>query len=152
MDLLNELLSILGALGKARIDYAVCGGIALGLHGHPRLTKDIDLLVRKSSIPKIKKALAPLGYILESAPMTFGAKTSRETRVQRISKMIGDELLMVDLIQVEPGLGEVWKNREKFELRGQPVKAVSREGLAAMKRRAGRTQDAADLEKLGGKE
>jgi hypothetical protein len=44
MDLYDELRSLVAALDRQHVDYAICGGIALALHGYPRFTKDIDLL------------------------------------------------------------------------------------------------------------
>ena len=34
------------ALERAKVPYALCGGLAVALHGFPRATKDIDLLSR----------------------------------------------------------------------------------------------------------
>lgn len=150
MDLYEELISVLGVLEDSRLDYALCGGLALGIHGYPRLTIDIDLLVKRKDVPKIKSAIAKVGFTLEAAPMTFGAGTERETRVHRVSKVSGDKLLMLDLIEVEPHFGNVWKDRRRMSLEGLKTRAVSREGLIEMKRRAGRAQDIADLEKLEG--
>jgi hypothetical protein len=43
MNIKTELLSILEALDAADTSYALCGGLALAVHGHPRFTKDIEL-------------------------------------------------------------------------------------------------------------
>jgi hypothetical protein len=42
-DLYEEFKAIVSALEEHRIDYAVCGGLALAVHGLPRATVDIDL-------------------------------------------------------------------------------------------------------------
>ena len=44
-DLLTELRSITDALDLARVDYALCGGVALAIYGIPRATVDIDMLI-----------------------------------------------------------------------------------------------------------
>lgn len=36
MNLKDELDSLIDALRSAGIDYAVCGGMAMAIHGHPR--------------------------------------------------------------------------------------------------------------------
>ena len=36
MNLKDELFLIAEALRKARVDYAICGGIAVVIHGYPR--------------------------------------------------------------------------------------------------------------------
>lgn len=54
MDLKRELLAVIRALNDADVPYALCGGMAVVLHGHPRLTRDIDLLVRKQDLSDIE--------------------------------------------------------------------------------------------------
>jgi hypothetical protein len=45
LDLLEEFRSILCALEAAEIEFAVCGGLAVAIHAHPRATLDVDLLL-----------------------------------------------------------------------------------------------------------
>lgn len=45
MNLRDEFLGVLDALTGAGLDHAVCGGFAVAIHGYPRLTQDIDLLI-----------------------------------------------------------------------------------------------------------
>lgn len=142
---------MLSKLRDEKIEYGLCGGLALGLYGYPRLTKDIDLLVRGNDIEKAKEAVLPLGFDLAALPMTFGAGTPGEGRVHRITKNLGENPILLDLIEVEPSLEDVWSGRQGYSVEGNEIWAVSPEGLAEMKRRAGRTQDLADLELLEGK-
>ena len=51
--LLDEFKSITAALNDAGIDYAVCGGWAMAIHGLPRATMDIDLLVLADDLDRI---------------------------------------------------------------------------------------------------
>ena len=44
-DLYEEFKSIISALEQRGIDYAVCGGLAMAVHGLARATVDIDLLI-----------------------------------------------------------------------------------------------------------
>ncbi len=148
MDIGAELMSLVQALDKAKVPYALCGGLALGVHGFPRATEDIDLLIRKRDVDKGKKAIRHLGYILEAGPMTFGAGTERETRLHRVSKAFGEDWLMLDFIQVEPGHGEAWKTRRRYATERGRITAVSPEGLILMKKKAGRPQDIADIVRL----
>ena len=60
MKLKDELLKIVVRLDKAGIDYALCGGLAVAVHGHPRMTKDIDILIRPESLEAAKAALADI--------------------------------------------------------------------------------------------
>ncbi len=45
LDLFDEFVALVDALEKARLPYAVCGGLAMAIHGLPRATIDVDLLV-----------------------------------------------------------------------------------------------------------
>ena len=49
-DLLSELRCITDALDVARVDYALCGGVALAIYGIPRATIDIDMLVTPDGV------------------------------------------------------------------------------------------------------
>ncbi|MBX3228797.1 MAG: hypothetical protein KIT84_39710 [Labilithrix sp.] len=50
MDLFAELRALTAALDAAGVDYALCGAVALAIHGVPRATKDIDVLVREEDL------------------------------------------------------------------------------------------------------
>lgn len=149
MDFYEELSGLIAALAEAGVDYAVCGGVALAIHGHPRFTKDIDLVVREDDLERIRRVAASVGFSLPALPMTFDAGSSKERRVHRLSKVDGEELLTLDLLVLRGSDFEgVWQDREEFAWRGRPVRAVSRRGLITMKRAAGRPQDLVDIELL----
>lgn len=137
------------ALASGGIDYAVCGGIAVTLHGAVRSTRDIDLLVREEDLSRALAAIAPLGFDYLALPMVFDAGTAEERRVQRVTKLGADEPLTLDLVLVTPVFADVFSGRQRYTWGATPLWSVSRAGLARMKRLAGRHQDLADLEKLG---
>ena len=45
MNLVTELHAVCAALVRAQIRYAICGGVAVTIHGATRSTKDIDILI-----------------------------------------------------------------------------------------------------------
>ena len=63
--------------------------------------------------------------------------------------MIGTELLTLDLIGVTRVFEDVWSSRTTMAWRDVQIPLVSLQGLAKMKRLAGRKQDLADIETLG---
>ena len=148
MDLREELLALVDCLEAADLRYAVCGGIALAIHGHPRFTKDIDVLVLAADIDAVVRAVATLGFDLDSGVLPFDAGGPNAREVRRISKAEGTELLTLDLLIVSPILEPAWESRGLFEWEGRQVPVVSRAGLAAMKRLAGRDQDLLDARML----
>ena len=137
------------ALEAHLVGYAVCGGLAVAIHGFPRFTKDIDLLVLSDDIQRIKAILDGIGFSHEAAPMIFRAGTYREALIHRVSKIDGADLLTVDLIEARGWLVEVFHSRRAFEWRSHRLQVVSREGLTAMKTATGREQDEVDLSRLG---
>lgn len=149
-DLIEETRRLIRVLGERRIEYALCGGLAVALHGAPRATKDIDLLVRPEDEERALTAAESLGYTERASPMTFGAGTSQERRVRRISKIDGGNVLTIDFLVVTPALADVFAGRTAYDWEGTPLTVVSREGLIRMKRLAGRLQDLADVERLEG--
>ena len=86
MSLLAELEAVLDALERGVIRYAVCGGVAVNVHGVVRATRDLDLLVEGVDIPTILELVKPLGFDHAAHPMTFGARTPSERRIKMIPR------------------------------------------------------------------
>ena len=150
MDIVEELSGALEALRGAGVPHALCGGFALAVHGSPRATKDIDFLVPEADVARAERALGPAGFTLRAGPIAFGAGTPLERRLQRLTKVAGGEQLTIDLMLVTRVYEPVWAGRMEVLWEGRVVPVVSREGLIAMKRLAGRPQDLADLAALEG--
>lgn len=150
MNLVDELHAVAEALTTARIPYAVCGGVAVTVHGAVRSTKDIDILVSRADLPRALEAVRPLGYAFAALPMTFDAGTERERHVQRVSKILGEQHLLLDLLLAEAAFEGSLDDRIEVSLPEGPLAVVSRTTLLRMKRLAGRSQDLADIERLEG--
>jgi hypothetical protein len=144
----DELFAVLDALGQAGLRYALCGGFAVIVHGYPRLTTDIDLLVQEDELEAVRSVLARLGYTVDSGWVTFRQGTALEARLRRVAKVEGAELLTLDLFVVGPFLAEVWAGREWDAIGERRVCVVSRAGLLKMKRAADRHKDRDDIEQL----
>jgi len=150
MDLVAELANVSRALEGANVPYAVCGGIAVTIHGHVRATKDIDLLIRPEDRQRALAIVAILGFDKPALPMTFGAGTPMERHLQRVTKLDAGESLTIDFLIVGPLYEPAWSGREIYAWEGATLTVVSLEGLLEMKRIAGRAQDLADIERLTG--
>jgi hypothetical protein len=139
LDLIAELEAVLDALAGANVDHALCGGLAVAIHGHPRATMDIDVLVPGDRVEAAMRAAGTVGFDLPARKM-----------VQRVSKVDPHTgaLLSLDLLVVGPTLADVWSGRTSVRWRDRDVAIVSRDGLIAMKRMAGRPQDLADISTL----
>jgi len=149
VDLYDEFINVTEALGRAGVDFAVCGGIAVGIHGFVRFTEDIDLMVLEDDLEPALEAVRAAGYTIDSGRIPLEADTPEEHEVHRVLKTEGEEFLQLDLVLVNEALQGIWDDRGTFEWQGRTVPCVSREGLMEMKRRAGRSKDRIDLEELG---
>jgi len=80
---LHRLVERLTAEG---IEYALLGGLALGEHGYPRLTQDIDLLLSPAGLARFREQLVGRGYrpAFEGAQKTF-RDTETGVRVEIIA-------------------------------------------------------------------
>ena len=149
MDLFDEFQKVIVVLQREGIEFAVCGGIALALHGHPRFTSDVDLLVQPQDVERIVALLqADLSFKFDAGQMPFG-QGSQQHMIRRITKIVGQDPLILVLLIVAPVLEDVWDSRETFAWRELRLPVVSAIGLAKMKRLAGRPQDLVDLASLG---
>jgi len=144
MNLLEEFRSVVTALNESAIPYAVCGGMAMAVYGHARATQDIDILIASSSIEDSLVVLARLGY-QEVSRLSVG---QGQVRMIRAMKTSGTEHLTVDILEAPDAGEEAWTNRQLIETEFGSVWFASKAGLIDMKRRSGRLQDLADIERL----
>jgi hypothetical protein len=145
LDLFEEVKALTRALEVASLPYAICGGIAVGIHGAPRATRDVDLLVAPERLDEIKMVARALGFVLEALPIRFRATNMV---MHRVSKVVDGSLLSLDLLVVNDDTAPVYEARERVEYEGGHFWVVSRQGLISMKVAAGRAQDVFDLERL----
>jgi hypothetical protein len=144
VDLFAELKTLVDSLESRGIDYALCGGMALAIHGAPRATQDIDILLRPEDIGRLREAARNCGFTLESLPMDFASGLT----IQRFTKVIEGQPLMLDVLFVKGPLESVWAGRQTAALEDGFIRVVSREGLISLKLAAGRPQDVADVKRL----
>jgi hypothetical protein len=149
MDLFQELLAVVSTLQAAGVEFALCGGLALAVHGLPRFTRDIDLLVRAADVERIVELVKPLGFDFDVGLIPIGIQAGQPTEVRRVTKNLGAEWLPLDLMAVGPETEEMMHTRGTIEWNQVSIPAVTLLGLAKMKRRAGRPRDLLDIESLG---
>jgi hypothetical protein len=144
MDFFQELKDLIDALEDGAIDYALCGGVALAIHGVPRATQDIDFLVRPEDLDRLREIVRRCGFVLESFPMDFASGIT----IQRFTKLIDGQPLMLDALLVGGPLAGAWERRQAAEIEGGRVRVIARDDLVALKLAAGRPQDLVDVQRL----
>ncbi len=119
--------------------------LALGAHGLVRATQDIDFLIRVESLGAAYTAAAEVGYDIRGLDISFKERT---VEIPRVSTIIGEDVISLDLLLVTPFVEDLGAGREAVDFMGQTLYVVSREGLIKMKTQAGRPQDLADIDRL----
>jgi hypothetical protein len=138
----SDMLSTLNAEG---VEYLIVGGYALGAHGLPRATKDIDIWVRPTTrnAERTLRALQRFGAPLHGLTITDLAKKGTILQIgvplQRI-----DVQTMVDGVEFD----DAWSARKMADVVGIQVPVIGRAALIAKTRASGRPQDLVDLSRL----
>lgn len=140
MDLFQELQSLLATLRREAVPHALCGGLALAVHGFVRATEDIDLLVEETALPDLRAVVEPLGFRFDPQPMSF---QNGGVIIYRLLKTSGEDFVLLDLLLVTPLTQPAWDTRRDIETEFGPVNVVSPAGLIHLKnlRRSGQDQD-----------
>ena len=142
--MLNLLKDVFSSLQRHKVRYVVIGGIAAVLHGVPRATFDLDILI-DANHDNAKKLLDAL---LEAKLGTAAMTTAEELLSQEIT--IFKDRVRIDVQTSTPGLKfeEAWQRRETMEYQNQQFFIASREDLIASKRASGRPVDLEDVRLL----
>ena len=142
--MLNLLKDVFSSLQHHEVRYVVIGGIAAVLHGVPRATFDLDILI--DADPDNAKKL--LDALLEAKLGTAAMTTTEEILSQEIT--IFKDRVRIDVQTSTPGLNfeEAWNRRETMAYQDQEFFVASREDLIASKRASGRPVDLEDVRLL----
>ena len=147
------------ALNESGIRYVVVGGVAVVLHGYPRFTADIDLIVDfdPESLRRAMDALQQLGLVprapvdaTDFADPTIREGWVREKRMQVFSLYAPDNpLLSVDLFVRHPvDFEPLWARADAINLESNAIRVASIPDLIYLKRLVNRPRDLDDIEKL----
>lgn len=145
MDIVLELQNLLEKLHAGKVPYALCGGFALAVHGIVRATEDIDLLVEKRSLPKLRAVAESLGFRFNRQPLLFREGT---LQIYRLHKTDGEDSLVLDLLLVTALTRPAWTTRQQVESDFGTVSVVSPAGLIHLKSLRGSGQDQDDIQRL----
>lgn len=143
--MLPDWIELCRLFGDHGVEYLLVGGQAVIAHGYPRLTKDMDLLVRPTADngARVLEALAEFG----AGPAGL---TPEQFEDPRTLLMIGREPFRVDVLTDIPGVTfeEAWCSRIYVTLDDVRLPVIGKAELIKNKRTVGRLQDLADAEQL----
>jgi hypothetical protein len=151
--------AIFRALDEAQAGYVVVGGLAVVLHGHARLTADVDLVVDLAPGRAIRAvaALDRLGYVPRApvASRDFADPEQRQRWIEEKGMQVFSmhdprkPLVEVDLFVNPPiPFEDLVTRSERTRVGDRDVLIASIPDLIAMKRAAGRPKDLEDIEAL----
>lgn len=146
-DLPQDFRDLLIELADAGADFVVVGGHAVAFHGHPRATKDLDVLIRAnaSNAERVYRALAAFGAPLQNFAVQAQDFANYDGMLQ-----IGLPPRRVDILNRADGItfDEAVAEGSALTLEGRRIPVIGRAALIRNKRASGRAQDAADVEAL----
>jgi hypothetical protein len=152
VELPEDFRDLLIALSDAGAEFVLVGGHAVAFHGHPRATKDLDVLVRatEANAKLVYRALAAFGAPLATFEVGAGDFASYDGVLQ-----MGVPPLRIDIINRADGItfDEAIAEHSSIEIEGHIIPVIGRTALLKNKRASGRAQDIADvniLERLSG--
>lgn len=149
MDRFQRFIRILKAFAEKGVEYTLIGGVAVILHGFPRLTEDIDILL-KADVQNIEKLKSALGEVFND-PSVKEIELS-DLKNYSVLRYGAPDGFYIDLIA---RLGEVadYGNvaSEKINVEGVRIKVATAEALYRLKKESLRPKDQNDALFLKGK-
>jgi len=150
---------IFAELNKAKVRYLVVGGVAVGFHGYPRLTADLDLMIDldPDQVARALQVLIRLGlrpHIPED-PMRFADRVIRRGWIREKGMLCfpwwhpSDSFFRLDVFVRHPiRFKPAYAKRKIMKAGALLVPAVCLKDLLRMKRLAGRPKDLEDIRML----
>jgi len=146
IQLPKDFKEFLRLLEDEGVRYLLIGGYAVGCHGYPRPTGDMDIWIDPSPDNATRCAMAVRAFGMadpEVTPRIF----SEERRIIRM----GMPPLRIEIHTAISGVdfAACYERRVRTEVDGVPLNLISRNDLKANKRASARHRDFDDLENLG---
>jgi len=142
--MLNRLQDVFRSFQQHKVKYVIIGGIASTLHGVPRATFDMDILIEAT--PDNARRL--LDALLNSGLGTASLTTAEDLLAHEIT--VFKDRVRIDVQTSTPGVSfqGAWKRRQIMDYHGQEFFVLSKDDLIASKRAAGREVDLEDVRLL----
>jgi len=132
-------------LNSKGIEYLVIGGYAVGFHGYPRATGDMDVWIaaNENNAVKMVEALKQFGFDLPDLNKEIFLVEKKVIRMG-IPPMRLEILTFIDGVRFE----DCYRNRIIADFDDFQVNFISKDDLLQNKRASGRPQDVVDVGKL----
>jgi len=138
----KEFLRLLRAHG---VEYLLIGGWAVGYHGHPRATDDLDvwIAIAPANAARVVHVLKEFGFDVPGLSVDLFLQEDQIVRmgVEPVRIEVSTSISGVDFL-------ECYGERLETTLDGEPVSLISLRHLKINKKASGRLKDLADLDSL----
>ena len=145
LELANDYKEFLRLLRAQGVEYLLIGGWAVGYHGYPRATYDLDVWIAISpgNADRMVKALAEFGFDTSELSKDLFLQPDKIVRM-------GVEPVQIEVMTSISGVGfdECYRERLETTLDSEPVSLISLRKLRINKKASGRLKDLSDLEHL----
>lgn len=143
--LTDDFREFLKSLNASHVDYLLVGGYAVGLHGYPRATVDMDIWVRpeRANASRVVAVVQAFGFDTSTLHDELFIKPESIVRFG-VPPFRIEIMTTIDGVQFD----ECFRRAIRFDIDGVPVTVISLSDLKVNKRAAGRHKDLNDLENL----
>lgn len=143
----DDFRDLLLGFADAGVDFLVVGAHAVGYHGLPRATQDLDIFVRPSrdNAELVYQALADFGAPLDSVGVTRQDFEAPGTVYQ-----IGVPPRRIDILTEISGVtfDEAFEDHGSLDFDGRAIHYIGRDALIRNKKVSGRPKDIMDVQRL----
>lgn len=143
----DDFRDILLQLSDSGVDFMIVGAYALGFHGAPRASGDIDLFVRPTleNAERVHQALIAFG-----APLVAHGVTPADFATAGSVYQMGLPPRRIDVLTEISGVSfdEAWQHKESASLDARVIYVIGKTSYLKNKDAAGRPKDLADAARL----
>lgn len=145
LELNEDFKDLLRLLNSKNVRYLLIGGYAVIMHGHPRLTNDLDIVIANDA-ENIERCLSSLRDFGFGGPSMVPALFSEPKSVVRM----GVEPVKIEILNYLEGVDfdAAYQRRETRPAEDIQIDVISLPDLLANKRAVGRDKDLLDIKEL----
>ena len=144
-ELAQDFKEFLNLLRVNQVEYLLIGAYAVGYHGYPRATQDLDVWIASTpqNATRLVAVLQEFGF---GMPEVTPESVLRPNNIIRM----GREPVRIEILNWASGVDfdECYRKRIVDEVDGVEVSLIGLDQLKKNKKAAGRLKDLADLEEL----
>ncbi|MBI3929256.1 MAG: hypothetical protein HY319_27165 [Armatimonadetes bacterium] len=140
----SDFFAFLKLLNEHQVEYLLIGGYAVGFHGYPRVTGDMDVWIRRSAdtAARMIRVFRDFGFVDGVDEELF----LRERGIVRLGVLPNRLEVTTHIDGVD--FQECYVRRVEADVKGLRVPLIDLADLRANKRASGRLKDLLDLENL----